>query len=135
SHDRGVVHAGLALLGLEAVRVQDPIFEAERVARPQVRVPLLETIFIQQLANPLACRQVEVVFAFGTDVEAALGLLAKDGGLALGAADPQSLRDTPLWPTLHGHIPIPPSDLRRAADHVITIRPRGGVKSSCAARR
>src|SRR5262249_39658232 len=83
--------------------VGEAVLEAERVARPQVGEPLLETILVEQLANALARRQIEVVIAFGADVEAAFGFLAKDGGLAAGALNPQPLRHATLRPFAPAH--------------------------------
>ena len=48
-------------------------------------------------------RQVEVMLALGTDVEPALGLLAKDGGLALRTANPQPFRHAPFRPSSACH--------------------------------
>src|SRR5262249_1577033 len=91
--DGGVVHAGLGLLGPEALGVGESVVEAERVAGPQVGEPLLEALLVEELGDALAGGQVEVVLALRADVESGLHLLAEDGGLALGAADPQPFGD------------------------------------------
>src|SRR5207302_923143 len=51
----------------------------------------------------LVGRQVEMVGTLGADVEPAFRLLAKDGGLALRAADPQPLGHPAFRPTGHCH--------------------------------
>src|SRR5205814_967151 len=88
----GVEHASLGLLGLQPLAIDDAVLEFERVLGPDVGEPLLEALLVEQLPDALARGEVEVMLAFGADVEARFRLLAKDGRLALGTANPQSYR-------------------------------------------
>ena len=105
---RGVLHAGLGLLRFQSFAVQNAVGEAEHVLRLQLGEPFLEALFVEQLLDALARRQIEMVLALRTDVEAALGFLAKDGGLALRTANPQPFRNATFdstW-TCHGYLPV-----------------------------
>src|SRR5262249_17520270 len=93
--DGRIGHPRLALLGPQAVGIGETVLETQRVAGVDVGEPLLEAVLVEQLGDAVAGRQVEVVIALRvwTDVEAFLDLLAKDRRLAVGATNPQPLRD------------------------------------------
>src|SRR5439155_14404569 len=81
--------------------VRQAVGEVERVPRPDVGEPLLEAVLVEELADPLAGRDGEVVVALRADVAPGLRLLAEDGGLALWTLDPQPFRHAALRPA-HG---------------------------------
>src|SRR5262249_34551669 len=95
--DGGVAHAGLGLLGGEALVIGDAVLEAERVARDQVGEPLLETVLVEQLLDALGGGQIEMPAAgrLRGDVEPGDLLLDEDRRFALRAGRPQPFGDAP----------------------------------------
>src|SRR5439155_13497520 len=93
--DGGLTHAGLGLLGDEALVIGQAVAEAERVAGQQVGEPFLETVRVEQLLDPLGGGQVEMVAAgrLRADVEPRDLLLDEDGRLAPRAGGPQPFGD------------------------------------------
>src|SRR5262249_54981815 len=86
------------------------------ILRPYVGEPFLKAIFVKQLPDALASGQLEMVGAFWANVKAALGLLAKNGRLALRAVDPKTLwnsafsswiHDLAGFPRYVAHNPVP----------------------------
>ena len=89
--DGGVGQSRLRLLVLDAFGVGDAILERERIARADVGEPFFEAIGVEKLREAVAGRDVEMMAAFGTDVEPAFRFFAEDGGFARGAVNPQPL--------------------------------------------
>src|SRR5262245_20292799 len=59
-------------------------------------MPLLKTVFVQEMPDPVARRDIEVVVTLGADVQSLLHFLAKDCCLTPIAADPQALGNASL---------------------------------------
>src|SRR5579864_4578020 len=89
-----VVQASFLLLGLQALRIRDPVHEFERIDWPNVGKPFFKAARIEQLVNALTGRDLEMKMAFRADVEAILRLFAKKRGLALRALHPQAFGNT-----------------------------------------
>src|SRR5262249_25912906 len=138
-HHSRVLHARLGLLGHEPLVVRQTILEAQRIARPQVGEPLLETVGVEKLLDPILGRHVEVVLALGTHAESALRFFGESGCLAARAAHPEAFRHSAFWPGHNRHgrnspwhvLGLPPrrwDGLPTVRTHPITTTQNGSVK-------
>src|SRR5262249_1760628 len=94
--NRGIGHPRLGLFRLETLPVQDAVAKLQRVARPHLGEPLLETLLVEELADAFLGGHVEMVVALRTDVESSLRFLAENGVLPLRTANPQPFRHAAL---------------------------------------
>ena len=76
------------------------VAETQRVARADFRVPLLETVLVQELADPRLSRDIKMMAALRADAQLLLHLFAENGGFAAVAANPQPFGYASL-PSLH----------------------------------
>ena len=86
--ERALAGPRLALRLREPLRVRLRVGEAERVERLDLRRELDEAALVEQLLEPLADRQAEVVVALRADAEVALEALVVDEGVAGRALRP-----------------------------------------------
>ena len=78
----------LFLLVPQFVAVGLAVLEAQRIRRPQIGIPFLESSLVQQLPDAFGRRDVEVVIAVRTDPQPAFRFFAVDRGLAAGTTLP-----------------------------------------------
>ena len=92
----GFLTGFLMLFGFQAIDITLLVFELQRIAGSQVPVPLLERAFVQHLVNPVRRRNVEVMLALRTDIQAANGLFSEDQLRTAGTLHPEPLRNSAL---------------------------------------
>ncbi len=90
--DRRLFQAGALLLALDSLGIGPPVIETQRIERLETGEPFLERVGIEQLGDPLARREQEMVAAFRADAEVLLDLFAEERRLASLAAHPDAFR-------------------------------------------
>ncbi len=95
--DDGVIQAGLPACCFQTRLVGLEVGKLERVGRPQFQVDELVT-GLQQIFDPFARPDAEVISALGTDLQVGLEIGLEDHLAALRAANPEAFRaDGPFF--------------------------------------